>query len=175
MIRSSTWALGVVSAVFLSVSAASADDATLLGTSKDWMALTSGSGSSKVCYAMSKPRSTEPKKTKRDPIYFLVTDWPSRKTKGEPEAVPGYTYKDGATVTAQIGSDKFAFFTQNDGKDGAAWIRKRADEVRFIEAMKNGQELVVIGSSKRGTLTHDTYSLAGISDALDTIHKACGM
>jgi hypothetical protein len=38
----------------------------------------------------------------------------------------------------------------------------------------NGQ-MIVTGVSKRGTMTHDTYSLGGISDALDKIHAACGM
>ncbi|HEY0105122.1 MAG TPA: hypothetical protein VGB91_03490 [Rhizomicrobium sp.] len=177
MIRLSGTALGAAigAAAMLWASAALADDATLLGVNKDWSALTSGSGSSKTCYAMAKPRASEPRKAKRDPIYFIVTDWPGRHTKGEPEAIPGYTYKDGSTVTAQIGSDKFEFFTQNDGNDGAAWIRKRADEVRFVDAMRTGQELIVTGTSKRGTLTRDTYSLAGFSDAVDSAHKACAM
>ena len=110
-----------------------------------------------------------------DPVYFLITDWPSRKTKSEPEAVPGYQYKDGSTVTAQVGGAKFEFFTQNDGDDGAAWIRKRADEIRLIETMKGGKDLVVTGTSKRGTVTRDTYALAGLSDVLDKIHQSCGM
>ena len=174
MIRATCLALGVLLAT-AAVATASADDATLLGTTKDWSALTSGSGSDKDCYAMAKPRSSDPRKTKRDPIFFLITDWPSRRTKSEPEAVPGYQYKDGSTVTAQVGADKFAFFTQNDGGAGSAWIRKRNDEVRLVEAMRNGQELIVTGTSKRGTLTRDTYSLAGLGDALDRIHKECGM
>ena len=41
--------------------------------------------------------------------------------------------------------------------------------------MRHGAELVVIGTSKRGTKTQDTYSLAGLSDALDKIHEACGL
>ncbi|MEI9994059.1 MAG: hypothetical protein WDM91_05665 [Rhizomicrobium sp.] len=170
--------LGAVAAALVltpAVAAPATGDATLLGATKDWQAFTSGSGSDKICYAMAKPRSTEPRKIKRDPIYFIITDWPGRKTKSEPEAVPGYQYKDGATVTAQVGSDRFEFFTQNDGGSGAAWIRKRADEVRFVEALKRGQELIVTGSSKRGTLTRDTYSLAGLSESLDRIHTACGL
>ena len=35
--------------------------------------------------------------------------------------------------------------------------------------------MIVTGTSQRGTLTQDTYSLAGISDALDKIHSTCGM
>ncbi|HWD28817.1 MAG TPA: invasion associated locus B family protein [Rhizomicrobium sp.] len=174
MIRASYLAFGLLLAGAATVPAA-ADDATLLGTTKDWSALTSGTGSDKVCYAMAKPHASDPRKIKRDPIYFLVTDWPSRHTKSEPEAVPGYQYKDGAAVTAQVGADKFEFFTQNDGTAGSAWIRKRNDEVRLVEAMRNGQNLVVTGTSKRGTVTKDTYSLAGLGDALDRIHKECGM
>ena len=41
--------------------------------------------------------------------------------------------------------------------------------------MRRGQQLIVTGTSQRGTATRDTYSLAGLSDALDKIHAACGM
>lgn len=176
-IRFALGALLAATALGLSLGTASADTATLLGVSKDWSAFTSGNGSSKICYALSKPTASDPKKAKRDPIYFLITDWPGRspKAKAEPEAIPGYQFKDGSTATAQVGSDKFELFTKNDDGAGAAWVRKKADEVRLIDAMRRGQQLIVIGTSKRGTETHDTYSLAGLSDALDKIHASCGM
>jgi hypothetical protein len=41
--------------------------------------------------------------------------------------------------------------------------------------MRSGQQMIVTGISKRGTMTHDTYSLAGVSDALDKIHAECKM
>jgi hypothetical protein len=154
---------------------AAADDALLLGVTKDWSAFSSGSGSSKICYAMAKPSASLPRKSKRDPIYFLVTDWPARRTKGEPSVVPGYQYKDGSTVSVQLGGDKFEFFTQNDGGSGTAWIRKRNDELRLVEAMHSGQNVIVNGTSKRGTTTKDTFPLAGFGDAMDAAHKACGM
>src|SRR5664279_2547996 len=143
--------------------ASAADPATLLTTSKDWSAYTSGSGDSKICYVLSKPTAMEPKKAKRDAAYFIITDWPSRKpkTKSEPEAVPGYLYKEASAVTAQVGGDKFEMFAKNEDGAGAAWVRQRADEVRLVEAMKRGQQLIVIGTSQRGPVTHDTYSLAG--------------
>jgi hypothetical protein len=164
--------------VFVSLPVArAAEPATLLGVSKDWSSFTSGAGSSKICYTLSKPSATEPKAAKRDPIYFIITDWPGRKpkTKSEPEAVPGYLYKEGAIVSAQVGGAKFEMFAKNDAGAGAAWVRERADEVRMIDTMKRGKQLVVTGTSLRGTVTHDTYSLAGLSDALNKIHEACGM
>jgi hypothetical protein len=158
----------------LAAAPASADAPTLLGVSRDWSAFASGTGSSKICYALTKPTSTKPR-AKRDPIYFLINDWPGRRAKGEPEVVPGYQYKEGSAVTASVGGQSFTFFTRNDGGAGAAWVRQRADEERLIAAMRGGSALIVTGTSKRGTKTTDTYSLAGLGDALDNIHKACGM
>ncbi|HEY4942605.1 MAG TPA: invasion associated locus B family protein [Rhizomicrobium sp.] len=164
------------SALSFTGAGAATDSPTLLGVSAAWSAFTSGSGSSRICYAISKPTATSPK-AKRDPIYFLITDWPGRspKTKSEPEVVPGYVYKDGSTVTVAVGTDKFEFFTQNNDGAGAAWIRAHVDEIKLVETMKRSQQLLVTGISKRGTTTRDTYSLAGLQDALDKIHASCGM
>lgn len=146
---------------------------TLLGVFKSWTAASTGAGDQRVCYAISHPTSSLPAKAKRDPIGFLISNWPARKTAAEPEVVAGYAYKDGSTVTAQIGVDKFTFFTKNDADAGSAWIRDTADEVRLITAMKGGAQMAITGVSKRGTLTTDNYSLAGLSDALDKIQGAC--
>ena len=82
MIPMTRLAWGAVGAALLfSLAAAAADTATLLDVSKNWSAFTSGSGSSKICYALSKPTATDPKKAKRDPIYFIITDWPGRSPK----------------------------------------------------------------------------------------------
>jgi hypothetical protein len=39
--------------------------------------------------------------------------------------------------------------------------------------MRAGSTMVVKGTSARGTRTTDTYSLKGVSAALDAIDKAC--
>lgn len=165
----------VLIAALLAATPALADAPALLGAFKDWSAYTSGTGSSKVCYALATPKSSEPKHAKRDPVYFLISDWPGRRAKAEPEVVPGYVYKDNSKVNAQVGSDKFEFFTKNDGGSGAAWVQEQQDEVRLIDAMKRGAQIIITGTSAHGTLTRDTYSLGGLSDALDKIHSSCGM
>jgi hypothetical protein len=147
----------------------------VLGTFQSWAAYTTQAGDSKVCYALSRPTSMEPRKVKRDPTFFLINDWPGRKAKGEPEIVPGYQYKDGSDVTVEIGANKFTFFTKNDGGAGGAWVEAQADEERLLDAMKTAPEAVVTGTSRRGTLTRDTYSLAGFGDALEKAHQACTM
>jgi len=158
-----------------SLASAASPQSEILGSFKSWSAYTTGSGDAKVCYALSRPVSSEPKKIKRDPTYFLINDWPGRKAKAEPEIVPGYQYKEGMGVTAEVGADKFSFFTKNEGGAGGAWVEAEADEARLIDAMKSATEMTVTGISKRGTSTHDTYSLAGLSDALDKVHQTCGM
>ena len=39
--------------------------------------------------------------------------------------------------------------------------------------MQKGTRMTVVGKSRRGTVTTDTYSLSGISAALDAIAKEC--
>ena len=146
---------------------------TLVGAFKDWFAYTSGAGVNKVCYALSQPKMTDPVGANRDPTFFLVSTWPTRKTGGEPSIVPGYPYKDGSKAQVQIGSDKFDFFTKNDGNTGGAWTQNPADERRLLAAMKHGASMSITGISSRGTLTRDTYSLAGISAALDKAAATC--
>ena len=146
---------------------------TLLGVSKDWSAFQATTGDGRVCYALSKPKTTEPTKVSRDPIYLLIGDWPDRKVQGELEVVPGYSYKVGEPVIAQVGPDKIEFFTRNDGTSGSAWVKDPADEAKLLDAMRKGSTVTVSGVSLRGTHTKDTYSLNGIAAMLDRIHDAC--
>ena len=157
-----------------SVAPAAADSkSTLLGVAKNWSAYQSTTGDGKVCYALSKPKTTEPKKVVRDPIYLLISDWPDRRVRGELEVVPGYIYKDGAPVIAQVGSTRIEFFTRNDGTSGSAWVKDPGDEARLLDAMRSGSTLTISGVSRRGTKTRDTYSLGGLAAMLDKVRDAC--
>ncbi len=156
------------------VPASAADQPTLLGASKDWTAYQANSPDGKVCYALSKPISVIPKKAARDPIYVIISVWPGRNVKDELQVVPGYPYKEGEPVYAQVGSTRTEFFTRNEGNAGSAWVKEVADESALVAAMRGGSRLTVTGVSKRGTKTTDTYSLSGITTAIDRAHSACG-
>ena len=155
--------------------AAEDEGPVFLGTFKDWSAYSRGSRGTKVCYMLSAPKVKEPASVKRDPPYFLINDWPGRSAKGEAEVVPGYQYRQGSTVTVQVGKEKFAFFTKNQGSSGGAWVLNPADERHLLAAMRGGLTAIVTGTSKRGTETRDIYGLSGMGEALDKIHDACGM
>jgi hypothetical protein len=151
---------------------AAADPATLLGVFQNWSAYSSGSGSEMTCYALSQPRATQPKGAKRSPIYLMVSDWPGRKVKAEPQIVLGYPVKDNAPAALAVGSAKFAFFARGGG---SAWLQALGDNGRLMETMGKGVSVVASGISARGTKTSDTYSLAGFPEALGKIHDVCKM
>ena len=166
---------GIFLAAILCPAAMAASGSVLLGQFKSWSAFSATVDNRQVCYALAEPRAKEPKNVRRGPIYFLINDWPSRQAKAEAEIVPGYKYRDGSPVTVSVGSDKFAFFTRNDGSAGSAWILALTDGPKLMEAMSHGASAEVTGTSSRGTVTHDTYSLDGFADALAKIHTSCGM
>jgi hypothetical protein len=150
--------------------------ANLLGAFGNWTAYSTGTGDSMTCFAMSRPRATEPKKgLKRGSIYLIVTDYPAKKIKGEPEIVPGYEYKDKAPVTLEIGDDRFTFFGKNEAKEGAAWLTSLNENSHLIDVMSKGVSAVALGSPSKGAKSMDTYSLAGFNDALAKIHATCNM
>jgi hypothetical protein len=161
-------------AALLAATPAFADAANLLGVFRNWTAYSTGSGDSMTCYVMSKPRASRPA-AKRDEPHVMVSDWPGRKIKAEPEIVPGYEYKANAPVTLGIGPDKFTFFSRNEAKSGSAWLQSLNDGSRLMDAMSHGVTAVAIGTSAKGTRTVDTYSLAGFPDAIAKIHTVCNM
>ncbi len=154
---------------------AAAQAADMLGAFGNWSAYSSGSGASLTCYALSKPRAVRPVGAKRGAIYLMVSDWPGRKVKAEPQIVYGYPAKEGGAAALGVGSDKFTFFIRNNGKEGSAWLQQLSENSNLIAAMQSGVTAVATGISQRGTKTTDTYSLTGFSDALAKVHAVCNM
>ena len=144
---------------------------TLLGQYADWGAYTAAPGGNKICFALAKPKSskTEPAGRKRDPAYMFVSTRPAEKVKNEISVTVGYPFKSSSDATAEIGTAKFAMYTQNDG----AWIKNVGEESRLVEAMRKGADVTVKGTSRSGTLSTDQYSLKGLAQALDRLEQEC--
>ncbi len=144
---------------------------TLLAQFGDWGAYTASPNGSKVCFALGKPKAsqTNPPGRNRDPAYIFVSTRPSENVKNEVSVIIGYPFKTSSDATAEIGTTKFAMYTQNDG----AWIKNVAEEARMIDAMRKGADLTIKGTSGRGTASTDTYSLKGLAQALDRTDQEC--
>jgi hypothetical protein len=153
--------------------AAPAGDAqpTLLGQYGDWGAYSAAPNGRKVCFSIAKPKSTQttPAGRKRDQAYVFVSTRPSENVRNEVSVIIGYPFKPSTDATAEIGTDKFAMYTLNDG----AWIKNVAEEARMVDAMRKGSDLTVKGVSGHGTESTDQYSLKGLSQALDRATQEC--
>lgn len=161
---------GLAVGVLLAAGPVRAAEPQLLGTYDDWAAYTYQGPDSKVCYAVSSPKSSESsKKVKRDPVFFLVTNMPGRKIHGEVSTIIGYPFKDSSLVALKVDDQSFELFTNGDG----AWADTTAKERQIVAAMKKGSNLSVTGTSGRGTETTDHYSLAGLTAAIDKIDSSC--
>lgn len=138
-----------------------------LGTFGDWEAYRDAREG--FCYAGSKPLKQEGRYTQRGDVFVLITHRPKEKSFDVVSFEAGYVYKDGSEVTVTVGPQSFALFGQGE----QAWARDGNGDAQLVKAMRAGSTLVVKGTSSRGTLTTDTYSLKGVSAALDAINKAC--
>ena len=140
-----------------------------LGTFGDWRAVSEGSGNKRLCYIGSAPKKSEGKYTSRGDVHFLVTNRPADRVKGEVSVAAGYVYKDGKDAEAEVDGKKFKLFTRGEN----AWAYDAGSDKAMVGALKAGRQLVVRGTSSRGTETTDTYSLSGFTAALAAIDKAC--
>ena len=141
----------------------------LLGEFDKWASYAYESKSGRVCHAISQPEDKEPKNVNRDPVYFFVSHRPKEGVRNEVSVITGYPYKPGSTTSGAIGPDKYSMFTKGDG----AWIDGKETEAKVVDSMKRGSSMIVKGTSRRGTLTTDKYSLAGVTKALDRIAAEC--
>ena len=154
------------------VAIAPAQSATSIGTFKQWGAYTSSENGGKMCFVASQPTAKKYSRdiSGRDPVFFMVTTIPAKNIRNEASTIIGYPFADNSKVTVAIDGDaKFTMFTDKD----SAWIENPSQEPDLIDAMRKGVNMVVEGTSRRGTVSTDTYSLSGITAALEAIAKEC--
>jgi Invasion associated locus B (IalB) protein len=149
--------------------AGTAKEPTPLGEFSDWAAYVYKADGGDVCYIVSQPKKMVPSDVKRDPVFFLVTHRSADKVKNEVNTIIGYPFKKDSSAIVDIGGTKFELFTHEDG----AWSDSAVHDGQVVEAMKAGVTMVVTGTSSRGTVTSDTYSLSGVTAAMAKIDAAC--
>jgi hypothetical protein len=144
---------------------------TLIGQFGTWGAYTATPNGKKVCFALAKPSSskTSPPNRPRDPAYAFISTRPAEKVTNEVSVMIGYTLKPGSESTLEVGGATYAMYTQGDG----LWIKNAAEEERMVEAMRKAADVVVKGVSAKGTETIDTFSMKGLSQALDRLAQDC--
>ncbi len=140
-----------------------------LGQFGDWSAFKNISGKTLTCFILSRPTSKKPEKVDHGDNYFMVSQWPREKIHNQISISSGYAYKKGSITSVTIGTEKFNLFTKGKG----AWAEHRSTENRMVKAMKLGSVMKVNSVSARGTRTSYTYSLKGVTAALQQLNKEC--
>jgi len=154
-----------------SATAALAQDVKTIGKFKDWTAYTYKEQGSTVCYMASQPIKEEGNYSVRGEVYAIVSHRPKENASNVVSFMAGYPFKDKSEVTVSIDGNKtFTLFTHEEN----AWAYDE-DDARLVGSMRSGGRMVVKGTSQRGTLTTDTYSLMGFTNAHAAISKACGL
>lgn len=131
-----------------------------------WGAYSYKAGNGKVCYVLSVPtEKLPPSGVDHGDNFFLVSQKPGQNVSFEPQFMAGYDLQANSKVTVTVDGRNFSMFV--NGRSG--WMENAAEEPQLIAALKAGSSLKVSAKSKRGTATSYTFSLKGISAAINAI------
>ncbi|MDX7952241.1 hypothetical protein P7D22_13760 [Lichenihabitans sp. Uapishka_5] len=150
---------------------AAAAKPALVGTFGDWGVYVSQGAKSKVCYALGQPNARTPASLKKDLGYVFISNRPGEGVHNEVSIMAGVPLKEGAAGgRADIGGTGYDLVAKGQN----AFVKNAAEEGQFVGTLKRrGAKLVLkLPSAKSGTVT-DTYSLAGMQQALDRVAKEC--
>ena len=163
--------LSMVIAIGLSASLSQAQtgEPRLLAKYDDWDAYMFIENGHKVCYMISQPVDSQGEYSKRGEIYALITHRPAEGTRDVFSYITGYSYKVKSDASIKVDNNEFSLFTQNE----TAWAYDAKSDKSITDAIRNGSEMVVKGTSARGTLTTDHFSLKGSSKAYARISSEC--
>ena len=152
----------VASIVLGATSAAAAP--RMVANSGDWDVYSYQRDGKAVCYALSVPKDSKPSNVDHGSNYFLIAPAQGADRK-EPEVISGYPLKAGSMIEISVGQDRFQMFT----KDNTGWVNNTSRAPELMKALRGGRTMIIKAISARGTRTIYTYSLNGISAALDRV------
>lgn len=150
--------------------AAAAAKPTLVGTFGDWGAYEAQGAKSKICYALAQPKQRSPASLKRDAAYIFISSRPGEGVHNEISVIMGAAVKEGGSdAKAEIGTSSFDLVTKGQN----AWMKNAAQESQLIDIMKKHGRLIVKAPLAKSGQAADSYSLAGLAQALDRVAKDC--
>ena len=170
------FSLGAIAATMIAVAspiAAQSTSTNKVADKSDWSVFTENN--SFECWAVSLPKETVNTRdgrvvaVRRGEILLFVTYQPKSGVNGQVSFTGGYPFAKGSTVTMAIDNTSFELFT-----DGGEWAwAAKADDAKILAAMKRGAKAVLSARSARGTKTQDTFSLSGVTAAIEDAEKRC--
>ena len=146
--------------------------ATVVNKYNDWTLYSNADAAGKICFLASPPSATDPAALTRDPALFYISAWPKDGVKSEVSIKLGFPAKKAPDPVADVSGAVTASF-KLFVKDDRAYVADATQELKLLEAMKKGSKLTVQATSERGTTVTDTYSLTGITAAMQALANGC--
>ncbi len=168
------FAAAVLATGFASGAVAQGAQAQNVGVFKDWNAFTGTDSTGKVCFIASQPSDSQYSQTVsgRDPAFFQITSAPANGVRNEASTIVGFTILTSAEVVVDVDGTKFRMFLDPSHPDTAWAVPEQ--EAALVAAMKKGTKMSVTAtSSPRKTLVTDSYSLSGVTAALEKLAQEC--
>lgn len=153
--------LAPIALLILAAGPAAAQSVQALGEFRDWAAYTASDGNGQVCFAMSKPTDVSPPVDGYTQAYLYLTNRPSQGVANEVNLVAGFEFAPDQPATLSVGSQKFDLFTQKD----AAWLLDSTQNDDLAGALRAGSTVVIEGTTDKGILVSETFSLSGATAA----------
>jgi len=144
-----------------------AQQATKIGQHNAWGTYSYDQSGGKVCYVLSVPVDKQPATLDHGDVFFFVSQKPGQGGAYEPQFIVAYNLQENSRVTATIGDRTFNMFTRGR----SAWMENAAEEPQFVAAMRGGADMKIAAKSGRGNDTSYTFSLRGITAALNSIQN----
>lgn len=154
----------ISSAFFLLALAATpvaAQSVQALGEFRDWAAYSAAEGTGQVCFAMSKPTDVSPPVDGYTQAYLYLTNRPGEGVSNEINLVAGFDFAPDQPATLTVGGKTFDLFTQKD----AAWLLDASQNDNLAGALRAGSTVVIEGTTDKGILVTETFSLSGATAA----------
>ena len=140
-----------------------------VATYRDWFVFVNDTNEGRVCYAVTDPQEKSPRTARHGEVYMMVATWANGAASEQPSFMAGYPLRDAPEPQVRIGSDKWDLFTSaNEG-----FVEAERDEKRLVAAMRRGSDMRLSAMSERGTATEYSFSLLGVSNALDRAAREC--
>ncbi len=150
---------------------------------QDWSIFQAGAEGQSVCWIVSRPtrsaafRNGRSVEVQRGEIFLMVSIRPADSVENEVSFISGYPYKVDSKVTVKVGAKEFELYNTAADPDKSkreyAWAPSAEDDAALVDAFRRGAKAKIVGYSRRGTRTVDTFSLSGFTAALEVAINLC--
>jgi len=158
-----------VSLLLLALPSAASASPALQGSFGDWRVYSLYEGSQQLCFIVSDAKTKSPSSVRHGDIHFLIANWKSGAASEQPSFMADFNLRKDQPPTLSVGNASFDMYVDRN----EAFIAESADELNLVQQMRSGNELKLKAVSSRGTNVTYTFSLRGISAALDKATTAC--